>query len=241
MRVSIVVPTYNEAKNVPLLVEEIFDVLSALPDLDAEIIIVDDNSPDGTGQVAEALRERYPVRVIHRAGKLGLGSAVMEGFRLSTRPFLGVMDADLSHDPSVLPAMLSELAHRDIVIGSRFAAESRVEGRWPIFRKMSSVIGVALAKMISRVSDPLSGYFFVQRHVVQQLELTSPGYKILFEILAKGHYASVAEVPFVFRSRRYSSSKLDGREYLLFVKQLVYLAVRKLVRRSADAALPGRA
>lgn len=240
--ISIVIPTYNEAKNIPFLVEEIFGVLSSLPHVDAELIIVDDNSPDGTGQVAEGLRELYPVRVIHRAGKLGLGSAVMEGFGLSTRPYLGVMDADLSHDPSVLPEMLSRLTSHDIVIGSRFHPDSRMESRWLLSRKTLSLVGVFFAKLITRVSDPLSGYFFTKREVLQGLELTSPGYKILFEILAKGHYSTVCEIPFVFRSRRYSSSKLSSREYLLFAKQVVYLGLPQFARRRTGprVGLPSR-
>ncbi|MEO7778166.1 MAG: polyprenol monophosphomannose synthase [Fibrobacteria bacterium] len=224
---SIVIPTYNESKNIPILVEEIFQVLAPFPHIDAEIIIVDDNSPDGTGAIADGLTGKYPVQVIHRAGKLGLGSAVMEGFHLSTRGLVGVMDGDLSHDPAVLPEMLSRLATHDIVIGSRFNAESRMEGKWPFFRKLSSVAGVFLAKLISRVNDPLSGYFFTKRCVLENLSLTSTGYKILFEILAKGKYATVSEVPFVFRSRKYSSSKLDFREYVLFVKQIVFLGAKK--------------
>ncbi|MBW3571235.1 MAG: polyprenol monophosphomannose synthase [Gemmatimonadetes bacterium] len=234
---SIVIPTYNEAKNVPFLVEEIFGVLSSLPHVDAELIIVDDNSPDGTGQIAEALRGQYSVQVIHRAGKFGLGSAVMEGFRLSTRPYLGVMDADLSHDPSVLPEMLSRLADHDIVIGSRFDPDSRMEGRWPLSRKTLSLVGVYFAKLITRVSDPLSGYFFTKREVLKDVELTSPGYKILFEILAKGEYSSVCDVPFVFRSRRFSSSKLGFKEYALFAKQVVYLGLPKLRRRRTEPRL----
>jgi dolichol-phosphate mannosyltransferase len=240
---SIVLPTYNEGKNLPILVEEIFDVLTALPHVSAELIIVDDNSPDGTGQIAEELRDKYPVKVIHRTGKRGLGSAVMEGFRLSTRPYLGVMDADLSHDPSVLPKMLAKLADHDIVIGSRFNPDSQMEGKWPLLRKATSVIGVFLASLITRVSDPLSGYFLTKRNVVKGVELTSPGYKILFEILVKGNYSSVCEVPFVFRSRKYSSSKLNSREYLLFAKQVLYLGLRKLrsghqQRRSGMGAWP---
>lgn len=230
IQVSIVIPTYNESKNIPILVEEIFNVLAPFPHIDAEIIIVDDNSPDGTGAIAEELSGNFPVQVIHRTGKIGLGSAVMEGFKLSKRELLGVMDGDLSHDPAVLPEILSKLTSHDIVIGSRFNPESKMEGKWPILRKLSSVTGVFLAKLISRVNDPLSGYFFTKRRVIENVRLTSPSYKILFEILAKGKYSSSVDVPFVFRSRKYSSSKLDFREYVLFMKQIVFLGARKTFR-----------
>ena len=119
-RVSLIAPTYNERENIPLLAEEIFAVVRAHPAIDLELIIVDDNSPDGTGQVAEQLRGHYPIKVVHRAGRLGLGSAVMEGFRASDRPLLGVMDADLSHDPAVLPALITHLEKHDVAIGSRY-------------------------------------------------------------------------------------------------------------------------
>ncbi|WP_353267960.1 polyprenol monophosphomannose synthase [Gemmatimonas sp.] len=234
MQLSLVIPTYNEKDNIPLLLAELADTLVRYPDVDVEFIIVDDNSPDGSGRVADSLTAQYPLQVIHRAGKLGLGGAVMAGFQKSSRAYLGVMDADLSHDPSVLGAMFEALKGADIVVGSRFCEESRVEGRWPILRKLTSFTGVRLAQRITKISDPLSGYFLIRRDVIEGLTLTSVGYKILFEILAKGTYASVAEVPFVFRERRFSGSKLNAQEYLLFAKQLLHFTL--LRRRSRLAA-----
>jgi dolichol-phosphate mannosyltransferase len=125
--VSIIIPTYNEAKNLPILVEEIFTVLKKNGEIDAELIIVDDNSPDGTGNVAEELSRTYPVKVVHRLGKLGLGSAVREGFARSTRPILGVMDADLSHDPETLLTLIPSIEKYDVALGSRFEEGSTVE------------------------------------------------------------------------------------------------------------------
>ena len=127
LSVSLITPTYNENENIGLLADEIFQVLDGIDDIDLELIVVDDNSPDGTGEAAEKLKERYPVQVVHRAGKLGLGSAVMEGFALSERPYLGVMDADLSHDPIVLPQLIHALRDYDLTIGSRFGETSLVE------------------------------------------------------------------------------------------------------------------
>ena len=106
LRVSLVTPTYNERPNISLLADEVFSVVGQFPEIDLELIVVDDDSPDGTGAAAEALRDRYPVQVVHRPGKLGLGSAVMEGFQKSNRDYLGVIDADLSHDPTVLPLLI---------------------------------------------------------------------------------------------------------------------------------------
>ena len=234
--ISLITPTYNERENISLLAEEVFATVRQRPDIDLELIIVDDNSPDGTGEVAEQLRDRYPVRVIHRAGRLGLGSAVMEGFRASDRPLLGVMDADLSHDPAVLPDLITRLEKYDLTIGSRYNPESRVE-KWPWHRKLISQTGVFLARRLTGVHDPLSGYFFLHRSVIDGVQLTSPGFKILLEILVKGAYASTVEIPFIFRNREYSSSKLNFKEYGLFVKQLIVFALRPRSRRrhAADA------
>ena len=135
--ISLITPTYNERPNIIPLAEEIFEVIDGEADIDLELIIVDDNSPDGTGEAAEGLVERFPVKVVHRAGKLGLGSAVMEGFRESKRPYLGVIDADLSHDPTELPRLIHGLGEHDITIGSRFGETSQVE-EWAWHRKMIS-------------------------------------------------------------------------------------------------------
>lgn len=223
MFVSLIVPAYNEAENLPPLLAEIFEHLP--PDIRIEIIIVDDNSPDGTGAVAEKLSGTYPVAVIHRPGKLGLGSAVREGFRSARGEALGVMDADLSHDPAILPRLFSALSASDIAVGSRFLSESQVDD-WPFRRKLISRIGGWLARRIAKrpVADPLSGYFFLRRSVVEGVPLSADGYKILFEILCKGAYTSVEEVPFHFRKREHSASKLNFKEHWLFFKQLLAYA-----------------
>lgn len=228
---SIIIPTYNEAKNLPLLLEEIFFVIGKNKDK-VEIIIVDDNSPDGTGDVAEGLKSTYPLKVIHRSGKLGLGSAVKEGFELSTSKFVGVMDADLSHDPTVLNSMFDELERGscDIIIGSRFQGGSEVEN-WKWWRRFISEVGVRLTHFLTGVKDPLSGYFFFKKSVIEGVLLDTVGYKILFEILIKGKYEKIKEIPFKFRIRKYSSSKLNWREHWMFFGQLIKYSWYKLARR----------
>ena len=235
LSLSLVTPTYNEAENVALLAEEIFDLLEDCDDIDLELIIVDDNSPDGTGPAAEALTDRFPVRVIHRAGKLGLGSAVMEGWQASDRPYLGVIDADLSHDPQILPALIRGLRDHDLTIGSRFGATSVVE-KWALHRKMISFVGVGMARLITGAEDPLSGYFCLHRGVLGDLSLTSTGYKILLEILVKGTYRSHHSIPFVFRNRQFSRSKLNWREHTLFAKQILIFGARRLLGRRRPPA-----
>ena len=233
MRISLITPTYNERENLPLLAEEIFAIINQEPDIDLELIVVDDNSPDGTGAVAEELVADYPVRVIHRAGKLGLGSAVMEGFALSDRPYLGVIDADLSHDPAILPTLIHNLRGYDLAMGSRFGETSLVE-KWAFHRKLTSQVGVGSARLLTGAEDPLSGYFCLRREVLQGFALTSSGYKILLEILVKGHYQKHCSIPFVFRNRQFSASKLNMREYLLFLKQILYFSCYKLFRRPKE-------
>ena len=230
VQISLITPTYNERENLPLLAEEIFAIIGQEPDIDLELIVVDDNSPDGTGEVAESLKAHYPMQVIHRPGKLGLGSAVMAGFAQSARSHLGVIDADLSHDPAILPKLVHSLRECDIAMGSRFGETSRVE-RWAWHRKLISRIGVGAARLLTGVEDPLSGYFCLRRQVIQDLVLTSSGYKILLEILVKGRYRQHRSVPFVFRNRQFSASKLDLREHLLFAKQILYFSGYKLMGR----------
>lgn len=228
-QISLIIPTYNEAKNIPLLIEEILDIAdSSLADI--EFIIVDDNSPDGTGKVAEELSGRYPVRVIHRAGKMGLGSAVREGFKASNRPYLGVMDADLSHDPVILNDIFRALDEHDVAMGSRFAEGSEVE-KWALHRKALSSVGVFFARALTGVKDPLSGYFFFRREIIDGIDLNTQGYKILLEVLVKGNHKSVKEFPYTFRMRKFSTSKLNWKEYVLFLKQLITYAWHKLFRR----------
>ena len=229
-QVSLITPTYNERENLEPLTKEIFEAIAVRPEIDLEVIVVDDNSPDRTWEVAEQLMKEYPLKLIRRAGKLGLGSAVMEGFLLSQRPYLGVMDADMSHDPAVLPELIGRLDDYDLTIGSRFGATSHVE-EWAWHRKLISQVGVRSARLLTGVEDPLAGYFFLHRSVVEGLELTSTGYKILLEILVKGHYKSHISVPIVFRNRQFSRSKLNWREHLLFAKQLLYFGAGKALGR----------
>lgn len=232
-QVSLIIPTYNERENITLLLKEIFEVIKTFREIDLEVIIVDDNSPDGTGQIADTMTNLYPVKVIHRKSKMGLGSAVMEGFALSDRDYLGVIDGDLSHDPIIIAELINALKEYDISIGSRFQKSSSVED-WRLDRKIISKIGVWLAKLVADISDPLSGYFFLRRDVLNGVTLTSAGYKILLEILVKWQYLKTKEIPFVFRSREHSSSKLNAKEYLLFIKQILIFLYQKYTPKTSQ-------
>jgi len=229
IKVSIIVPTYNEAKNLPLLVKEVFAVIDRKK-VDLEFIVVDDNSPDQSGEVAEELAKKYPLKVIHRAKKMGLGSAVQDGFKFSAREYLGVMDGDLSHDPKILNELILSLTDHDIAIGSRFAVENSVH-QWNRRRRFIAYSGAWLARRLTGVKDPLSGYFFFRRKVIANIKLKTVGYKILLEILVKGKYHKIEELPYTFRMRKYSTSKLNSAEFLLFLKQIASLSLYKIVRR----------
>ncbi len=224
-RISLIIPTYNEAKNVPLLLEE---VAEHLRNEDVEYIIVDDNSPDKTAMVVKELMKKYPIHLIERPGKAGLGSAVRAGFAVAKGDLVGVMDADLSHDPSILPQMIAALrAGGDIAIGSRFGETSKVES-WAWWRRMTSECGVWAARKLTRTEDPLSGFFLMKKEVIANTVLTTTGYKILLEILVKGSYQTVKEFPFTFRMRKHSVSKLNSKEYFLFACQVVRYTAQRI-------------
>lgn len=223
--ISVIVPTYNERERLEELVREVFLALSAAG-FRAEVVIVDDNSPDGTGEIADRLAERHDVRVIHRAGKLGLGSAVVEGFNVARAPILGVMDADLSHPPSLLPDLLAALRARtaDIVVASRYIPGGACEN-WPLRRRVLSRLGCLAARPLTPVRDVTSGYFLVHREVVENTHVAAPGFKICLELLVRSAVSSIAEVPYVFSDRTAGRSKMTFREALNYFVQLKDLYV----------------
>ena len=161
LRFSIVVPTYNEAGGIERLIVTLSDVF-AKNMLDGEIVVVDDNSPDGTGDIVERLAgEKYPVRCLHRPGKMGLSSGVIDGWKFARAESdaLGAMDADFSHDATIIPKMVHALSNGyDLAIGSRYVAGGGIED-WPVQRKLTSLVAIALAKPLTAVHDITSGFF----------------------------------------------------------------------------------
>jgi dolichol-phosphate mannosyltransferase len=224
VKLSVILPTYNERENLPEVVAQI----RRLP-IDVECVIVDDNSPDGTGEVAELLASKDPsIKVIHRPRKAGLASAVYAGLSKASAPYIAVMDADLQHPPHLLTQMLQALEDGyDLVVASRYVRGGGVVG-WPLLRRIVSRVATLLAHLTvprSRaVKDPMSGYFALKRGVLESVRVHSPiGYKLLLTILAKGRYSKVKEVPMVFRRRLRGESKLDQREVLTYLKLLLNL------------------
>lgn len=217
---SLVVPTYNERDRLPELVRAIFAAYDA-GGVDGGLVIVDDNSPDGTGQVADELAQRFPIQVVHRAGKLGLGTAVIEGFTAATAEFVGVIDADLSHPPSLVPRMLAVLRQTgaDIVIGSRYIPGGGTEG-WDMSRRLMSKFACVLARGLTPVRDATSGFFLMRRDRARGVTISAGGFKICLELLIRSAPRLVIEVPYVFKGRTVGESKMNLKEATGYLRQL---------------------
>ncbi len=224
---SLIIPTYNEKENIKALVT---DLNAAFEEnaIDAEIIIVDDNSPDGTGKICATLAKKLGnLVVIERPGKLGLSSAVIDGFMKAKGDVLGVMDADFSHPVSVIPKMFGEIRNgADMVVGSRYVQGGEIEG-WPAIRKITSLGAKLIALPLTRIHDPVSGLFMFRRKVIEGAELNPIGYKIGLEVIVKGKYQKLVEVPFIFVNRKAGKTKLNTKEYVNYLKHVSQLLLYK--------------
>jgi dolichol-phosphate mannosyltransferase len=227
---SIVVPTYNEAGGIERLLRSLTDVFKQ-HDLDGEIIVVDDNSPDGTGAIVDRLAAELPVRCLHRPGKLGLSSGVIDGWNYA-RPesqALGAMDADFSHDINILPMMVAALESGEygLAIGSRYVKGGGISN-WPKRRIITSRVACTLGRPLTKVRDLTSGYFLVKREALNGVKLDPIGFKIGLEVIAKAHYGRAIEIPYVFTDRIVGESKLNRSEIFNYLKQLRKLYTARL-------------
>jgi dolichol-phosphate mannosyltransferase len=224
IELSIVVPTFNEKDNVEQLIA---GIEQALPDVNWEIIFIDDDSPDGTADFVRGLAQSRPyVRCHQRIGRRGLSRAVIEGILSSSAPVIAVMDADLQHDETILPAMLGQLRdnHTDIVVGSRYCAGGSI-GAWDSQRAAMSRFATILSRAIvtPRLTDPMSGFFMIRRDTFHRIvrRLSGEGYKILLDLIASApEPLRLVEVPYTFRERTAGESKVDSAvvwEYLLLI------------------------
>ncbi len=222
MKFSIVIPTYNEAGGIERLIGTLAEIFRS-NGLDGELVVVDDNSPDGTGSIVDALAERFPVRCLHRPGKLGLSSGVIDGWRFA-RPesvALGAMDADFSHDATVVPRLVAAVASGKygLAVGSRYVKGGGIEN-WPFKRKVTSIVACAIAWPLTPIRDITSGFFLVRRDALEGVELDPIGFKIGLEVAAKARYGKVIEIPYVFKDRVVGESKLNGKEITNYLRQL---------------------
>lgn len=224
-RLSVIVPTFCEADNLPELAERLFSSVTQEP-YDTELIIVDDNSPDETRSICQALSQRFPVRLHVRTTERGLSSAVIEGIRNATGEILVVMDADLSHPPEAVPELVAALENplTDFVIGSRYVRGGSTDEDWGILRFLNSKLATLLATPLTRAADPMAGFFGLRRETFEAAEQLNPiGYKIGLELMIKCRCERVVEVPIHFANRKCGTSKLTFREQLNYIRHLARL------------------
>ncbi len=238
---SVVVPTYNEAENIGTLFER---VTAALAGLDFEVVFVDD-STDGTERIiAELTRSAPRLRIVHRTNRRGLASAVADGIALSTGDVICVLDADLQHPPEAMRVLMDGLERTgaDLAIASRYLPGGSYD--FTLARRIVSRIATALAWLLVRrarsVSDPLSGFFAFRRRVVDGVHLQPIGFKILLEILVRGHVGCVVEVPYRFGARGAGKSKLTQAQHIEYLRHLFMLSTVRapIVQRVTYAAGP---
>ena len=226
--ISLIVPTYNERPNVAELVERASAALQ-LTGEPFELIVVDDNSPDGTSEKIGELQVRRPwLHVIVRRNERDLSTAVLTGWRAAHGEILGCMDADLQHPPEVLPELCARLRAADLVIASRGAEHGGVS-EWKLHRRIVSWTATLLARLLlsgegRTVRDPMSGFFLLKREVIEDVELRPLGYKILLEVLSRGVYAHVIEVPYTFQERTHGGSKLGAVQVWRYLRHLARIS-----------------
>jgi dolichol-phosphate mannosyltransferase len=245
-KVALAIPTLREGANVNALLERVSAALDPLG-LNYEILVVDDESCDGTAEIVSAIGAvDSRVRLLVRRGCTGLSGAILHGWQHTDAPILGVMDADLQHPPELLPELVrAVLSGHDLVIGSRYA-EGGGLGRWNSVRKLLSAAAVRMTAPIQRTglraSDPMSGFFFVRRSCVDGIAFQQSGFKLLLEILVRGRVRSVEEIPFVFGRRYRGASKASFTVAFEFIRLLarLYRARFTSQRMMAIAALRGQ-
>lgn len=215
-----VVPTYNERERLTELVDAVFTAASS-SGLRLELIVVDDNSPDGTGALADDLAATRHMRVVHRAGKLGLGTAVVEGFSVASAPIVGVMDADFSHPPALIPVLYRAFtdAQADVVVASRYVAGGSTPD-WPFKRRLLSRVACLLARGLSPIRDAASGFFLIRADLARATTIKAGGFKICLELIVRGGARRLVELPYRFDDRELGESKMSLREAAGYLVQL---------------------
>jgi len=234
--ISVIVPTFREAENIPVLVQRLRAVAED-HELEIEMLIMDDRSDDDIAQVTAALGEDGWVKLVVRDGERSLSRAVVDGLRLASNEVLLVMDADLSHPPEAIPRLLDTLAQPgvDFVFGSRYVEGASVDESWELLRRLNSLIARSLARPLTTVRDPTSGFFALRRETFLAADELDPiGYKIGLELMIKCHCVGVREVPIHFGLRLHGTSKLDMRERLRYLRH-----VKRLMDYRFGRASPG--
>ena len=230
--VSVIIPTFNEIENI----QNFLTLLGqSLKSWDYQLIVVDDNSPDGTSKLVEYLAQRDSrIKSLSRPTKLGLGSAILDGFRESTGDLVVMMDADMSHNPSDLPKLLDAAKGMDLVIGSRYVKNSSINGR-SLLRRLSTRLSIWMTKICLglKPSDTTSGFVVYQKDFLTEVRprLHNTGFKLLTEILTLAPEARIKEIPITFVERTLGRSKYGIKEVLKFIHLCVRLRVQTMNRR----------
>lgn len=223
--ISIIIPAYKEAENIPVLLDEI--IKEVAPVISTwEILIIDDDSRDGTVEACDKIsRQGIPVRFVIRKNKRGLATAVLEGFALATGNVFVVMDADLSHPPSAIPALYACIENgAEFAIGSRYVAGGATDDQWTFYRAVNSRFASLLAIPLTNISDPMSGFFALPRHVWERgVDISPVGYKIGLELIVKCRPKIIKEIPIHFTTRKKGQSKLTIKQQLAYVFHVIRL------------------
>jgi dolichol-phosphate mannosyltransferase len=215
--ISIIIPTYNERENIEELIKRIFKISK---NLSLEVIVVDDNSQDGTAEIVKLLSKKYKLKLLKRPKKLGLISAIIDGLRLAKGNIIGVMDADFAHPPEKIPEFIEAMKNYDIVVGSRYKVKNR-----SIFRSTISWGATIIAKLFFglKIKDPLSGFFFCKRKILEKTKINAVGFKILLNILVKNRNKKIKEIPYISIERKKGKSKLYFEEVINYIKTVFRL------------------
>lgn len=226
--ISVIIPTYNEKDNIVPLIERLSKTFDGL---NFEILLIDDNSKDGTIDVAAGLASKYPVKVLVRTHERGLATAVLHGFQYAQGSIIGVMDADLQHPPEINADLLKAVEHgADMAIASRYVKGGGCPN-WGLVRRIISKGALTLAHIFlpttRSVKDPMSGFFMFKRESMGENKLRPIGYKILLEMLVMGKFQNIVEVPFIFEDRSSGRSKMKARQQIDYLRHIFSLMRRE--------------
>jgi len=226
-QVSIIIPTYNESENIINILHSIKEIIPK--NILTQTIVVDDNSPDGTGKLVEDYLKNvkkmadHTIEIIHRKAKNGLGSAILNGIQQAKGDTIVVMDCDFSHPPQIIPKLVESIKkyQYDIAVASRYIKGGKIQG-WSQKRKLMSKFATLIAKKGLGVNtkDPMSGFFAFKRSIIKELNFDAIGYKILLEIIVKTKGVNIKEIPYTFQDREFGSSKLGIKTILDYYKSV---------------------
>jgi dolichol-phosphate mannosyltransferase len=223
--VSVIVPSLRERASLAVLLPRLFKVLEEA-NLRAEVVIVDDHSGDGTDLLCAELATQHSVRLVTRRGERGLATAVLRGLAESTGEICAVMDADGSHPPEIIPALVDAARSPfcDVAIGSRYVRGGSTDENWGFFRRANSRVATLLARGLTRAADPMAGFFAIKRSQLRRAKTLSPvGYKILLEVIVRCDCRRVVEVPIYFKDRTLGDSKMSFTQQWHYLKHLARL------------------